>query len=157
MLLRMAIIDTPNYLPFPEGDPDNYKPGSSMWPVMDPVSPDGNYVKDLVVSFERLASGEGVPLHIHTTEELLIVDEGEVEAHLGDERRVVGPGAVIFVPSGTPHGFRNLSGGVVRLHAVVGRHIVGTQMLDRLPRPGTEGQPPQPARIDDFRKFINAL
>lgn len=113
-------------------------------------------MKDIVLNFEYLADGEGIPLHLHTGPEVLIIDEGEAEAFLGDESRIVGPGAVIFVPPGTPHGFRNVSGGTVRLHAVFREHIVGTRMLDRLPAPGTEGRPPQPARIDDFRAFIEA-
>ncbi|MEV4890447.1 cupin domain-containing protein [Nonomuraea sp. NPDC055795] len=136
----MTIIDRPDYRPFP----DPAKPLSRTWPVMDPVRADGNYVKDIVLNFEHLADGEGIPLHRHTGEEVLIIDEGEAEAFLGDETRLVGPGAVIFVPPGTPHGFRNASGAVVRLHALFREHVVGTQIDGR------------PASLDDFRLITDA-
>ncbi|WP_214318097.1 cupin domain-containing protein [Nonomuraea sediminis] len=148
----MTIISDLEYVPFPP-DPHNYKPESRHSLVIDPARPDGTYVKDLVLNFERLAAGEIIPVHVHTNEEVLIIDEGEAEAFYDGEWQPVGPGAVIMVPPGVAHGFRNRSGGSVRLHAVFAGRIVGTQLLERSPAPGTEDDPlPAPSLID-FRKL----
>lgn len=146
----MTIVDNVEYLPFPP-DPHNYKPNSRYSLVVDRARPDGAYVKDLVLNFEYLAAGEIIPVHVHTNEEVLIVDEGEAEAFYDGEWRPVGPGAVILVPPGVAHGFRNKSGGSVRLHAVFNGHVVGTQLLERSPAPGTEDAPLPPASLIDFR------
>ncbi|MFC5827757.1 cupin domain-containing protein [Nonomuraea insulae] len=146
----MTIISHVDYAPFP-ADPHNYKPDSRYSLVLDPVRQDGAYVKELVLNFEHLASGEMIPIHVHTNEEVLIVDEGEAEAHYDGEWQPVGPGAVILVPSGVAHGFRNTSGGRVKLHAVFAGHVVGTRLLERSPAPGTENEPLPPPSLIDFR------
>lgn len=146
----MTIITHLDYAPFP-ADPHNYKPDSRYSLVLDPVRPDGAYVQELVLNFEHLASGEMIPIHVHTNEEVLIVDEGEAEAYYDGEWQPVGPGAVILVPSGVAHGFRNKSGGRVRLHAVFAGHVVGTRLLERSPAPGTENEPLPPPSLIDFR------
>ncbi|GAA3119310.1 hypothetical protein [Streptosporangium carneum] len=48
--------------------------------MLDPVRPDGGYVKDPVLNFEYLAAGEVVPVHVHSDEEVPVIDEGEAEA-----------------------------------------------------------------------------
>ncbi|WP_166173809.1 cupin domain-containing protein [Rubrobacter tropicus] len=53
--------------------------------------------------------GGGAPQpHVHTREdETLILLEGEVTVTIGDERRAVFPGDVVFFPRGVPHSFTN--------------------------------------------------
>ncbi len=150
MLVGMTVIQKPEYRRFP-ADPHNHKPNSRYSLVLDPVRPDGRYVKDLVVNFEHLASDEVIPVHAHTNEEVLIIDEGEAEAFYDGEWRPVRPGSVILVPPGVAHGFRNRSGSGVRLHAVFAGHVVGTRLLERSPAPGTEDDPLPPPYIIDFR------
>lgn len=152
----MAIINRVKYIPFPD-DPHNYKPNSRYSMVLDGARPDGAYVKDLVLNFELLAPGEVIPVHEHTNEEVLIVDDGEAEAFYDGEWQPVGPGSVILVPPGIAHGFRNTSGGVLRLHAVFGGHVVGTRLLERSPAPGTEHEPLPPPSMLDFRKFVDEV
>jgi mannose-6-phosphate isomerase-like protein (cupin superfamily) len=53
------------------------------------------------------APGKGPRLHTHPYDEVLIVLEGEANAFAGDEERQVGPGDVVIVPAGEPHGFLN--------------------------------------------------
>ncbi|MEV0248390.1 cupin domain-containing protein [Nocardia sp. NPDC050712] len=150
----MSILSVSDYTAFPP-DPHNHKPNSRYSLVIDPARPDGAYVKDLVLNFEELAAGEIIPVHLHTNEEVLIVDEGEAEAFYDGEWHRVGPGSVILVPAGTAHGFRNTSGGMVRLHAVFAGHVLGTQLLERSPAPGTEDLPLPPPAIIDFRELLS--
>jgi len=53
--------------------------------------------------------GGGAPQpHLHTREdETLLLLEGRVEVTIGDERRSVEPGDVVFFPRGVPHSFHN--------------------------------------------------
>ncbi|MEU7897739.1 cupin domain-containing protein [Nonomuraea sp. NPDC049152] len=149
----MSIITRVDYRPFPE-DPHNYKPNSLHSLVLDPARPDGRHVKNLVLNFEHLAPDEIIPVHVHTNEEVLIIDEGEAEAFYDGQWQPVGPGAVILVPPGVSHGFRNRSGRKVRLHAVFAGSVVGTRLLERSPAPGTEEEPVPPPSIIDFRAFV---
>ncbi|MEU7004564.1 cupin domain-containing protein [Nonomuraea sp. NPDC046570] len=150
----MTIIKRLEYASFPE-DPHNYKPNSRYSLVLDPARPDGAYVKDLVLNFEFLAPDEIIPVHVHSNEEVLIVDEGEAEAFYDGEWQPVGPGSVILVPPGVAHGFRNVSGGGVRLHAVFAGHVVGTRLLERSPAPGTEDEPLPSPYLVDFRELVD--
>jgi mannose-6-phosphate isomerase-like protein (cupin superfamily) len=48
-----------------------------------------------------------VPLHAHSREdELWYVIEGEIAFTVGDETRVGGPGAVVYIPRDVPHSFQ---------------------------------------------------
>jgi len=52
----------------------------------------------------------GAPLHLHREEdEMFYVVEGEVAYTAGEEEHLVGPGAVVMIPAGTPHTFQILS------------------------------------------------
>ncbi|MCE7987433.1 MAG: cupin domain-containing protein [Caldilinea sp. CFX5] len=151
----MAIITERAYRPIvDEGDPDDYRPNSNIAMVLDPSRPDGQYVNGVMVLFERMAPGDCIPLHVHTIEELIIIDEGSAEVTLGQERRTVGAGAVVFIPAGVPHGTRNLGAAVLRLHAVFPSHELPIQYLERNPAPGTEGNAPQPPITYDMRAWV---
>lgn len=139
----MAIVVDRRYEPLLD-DPDDYRPNSQIALVCDPETPSGEFVHDLVVLFENLAAGDRIPLHTHPMEEVIIIEEGSAEVTLGDERRVVEPGAVVFIPVGKPHGVRNATERLVRLHGVFPSSVVALQYIERNPAPGTEGDPPQP-------------
>jgi quercetin dioxygenase-like cupin family protein len=52
--------------------------------------------------------GAFVPPHVHTLEdEIVLVEEGELEVHLGGSVVRAGPGTVLNLARGTYHGFRN--------------------------------------------------
>jgi len=141
----MAIIETRQYRQMVyEDDPDDYRPNSSVAVVLDPARPDGEYVKNLAVLFEQIAPGDRIPLHTHTIEEVLIIDEGMAEVTLGDQCKVVGPGAVIYIPVNAVHGTRNAGEGTLRVHAIFPSPVITIKYLERNPAPGTEGNPPQP-------------
>lgn len=150
----MAIVIERAYRPIvDEGDPDDYRPNSSMAMVLDPTRPAGDYVNGLMVLFECMAPGDRIPLHVHTIEELIIVDEGSAEVTLGQEQRTVGAGAVIFIPAGVPHSTRNLGSTVLLMHAVFPSHRLPIQYLERNPAPSTEGNAPQPPITYDMRAW----
>lgn len=58
--------------------------------------------------FESLDQpGYGPPRHIHNREdETFHIQSGEVEFWMDGQRRLEGPGSVVFVPRGTEHTFR---------------------------------------------------
>lgn len=48
------------------------------------------------------------PPHTHPNEEMVIVREGTLQAHVNGEEVVVGPGSVLFYASMQPHGVKNI-------------------------------------------------
>lgn len=150
----MGIVEERVYQPLAhEEDPDDFRPDSELAMVLDPSDEEGPFCERLTVFYERIAPGDRIPLHQHTVEEVLFVDEGRIEARVGDERRVVGPGATVFVPARAPHGFENVGGGVARVHAVFPQPEVTIRYLERNPAPGTEGDAPQPPIGLNVREF----
>jgi len=58
------------------------------------------------------------PPHRHPNEELVIVQEGTVEALVQGEWKKVGPGSVIFNASNQLHGLRNVGSGPATYHVI---------------------------------------
>jgi quercetin dioxygenase-like cupin family protein len=151
----MGIVDKWEYMPLAmEEDPDDYRPDSKLAVIIDPAEPGGKYVQRLTVFKEKIAPGDQIPLHQHTIEEVFFVDEGEIEVRLGEERNVVEPGAIVFIPARTPHGFKNVGETVARIHAVFPEQEISIRYLERNPAPGTEGDDPQPPISFDIRELI---
>jgi len=151
----MGIVDKWEYMPLAmEEDPDDYRPDSKLAVIVDPAESDDNYVQGLTVFKEKIAPGDKIPLHQHTIEEVLFVDEGEIEVRLGEDRKVVEPGAIVFIPARTPHGFKNLGATVAQIHAVFPAREIAIRYLERNPAPGTEGDDPQPPVAFDIRELI---
>ncbi len=151
----MGIVDKWEYMPLAmEEDPDDYRPDSELAVVVDPAKSGGNYVQGLTVFKEKIAPGDKIPLHQHTIEEVLFVDEGEIEVRLGEERNVVEPGAIVFIPAKTPHGFKNVGETVAQIHAVFPVQEISIRYLERNPAPGTDDDDPQSPIAFDIRKLI---
>lgn len=150
----MAVVDDLMYQPLiDETDPDDYRPNSSPAVVIDPTG-ESSFARNLAVLFERMASGDRIPLHTHTIDEVIFIDEGMGEVTVGDERRTVNSGAVVFVPAGAPHGTRNLGDDVLSLHAVFPSEVITIAYLERNPAPGTESAPPQPPFSLNLRTLL---
>ena len=152
---QLAIVEPPELHPVNElpggADPDDFRPGSQLAFVFDPTAKDGSHVRSLSFIFEECGPGERVPLHRHSTDEAIVLDEGVAEVVLGAERRLVQAGTVVFVPAGTPHYWGNPGSGVLRGHGVFPTDVLDIEYLGRNPAPGTEGEAPQPAFSIDLR------
>jgi hypothetical protein len=83
----LAIVDPPELHPVNElpggADPDDFRPGSQLAFVFDPTAKDGSHVRSLSFIFEECGPGESVPLHRHSTDEAIVLDEGVAEVVLG--------------------------------------------------------------------------
>jgi hypothetical protein len=149
-----AIIDPPTLSPCVDvEDPDDYRPDSSWAAAVDPLSSDGVYVSDACVMIDEVAPGDIVPLHTHTTYEVIYVDHSSVEVQLGAELRIAEPGAILFDPPGVPHRARALTE-AVRLIGFFPTTVVEITYQERNPAPGTEGDPPQPSVTFDVRSTL---
>lgn len=57
--------------------------------------------------FVDSAPGRGPSLHRHDYDEVFIVQEGRATMTAGDRQIEAGPGDIVVVPAGVPHGFVN--------------------------------------------------
>ena len=62
--------------------------------------------------------GDGPALHRHDYDELFIVQEGQATFTAAGREIVAGPGHVVVVPAGQPHGFVNSGDGPLRQIAI---------------------------------------
>lgn len=151
----MAIVEDREYVSLASfDDPDDYRPNSELAIVIDPARSSGDFVSGLTVFYERIAPGDRIPRHEHTCEEVFFLDEGRLEAALGDDRRIIEPGAVVFIPARTAHGFRNVGEETAHIHAVFPSREVAIRYLERNPAPGTEGDEPAPPVAFDIRELL---
>jgi mannose-6-phosphate isomerase-like protein (cupin superfamily) len=92
--------------------------------------------------------GGQVPWHSQEQEEVYFVIEGTAEMCLGGERRTLGGGQAVYIPSGVFHQITNVGGAPLRMiycYGPAGDVAHWRQELDgTLPRPGA-GAPPLPA------------
>ncbi len=79
------------------------------------------------------------------------------DARLGEEKRRVGAGSVIFIPAGTPHGTANAGEVPLEIHAVFPATTIEIAMLERNPAPGTEADAPRRSRYDLRTGEVEAL
>jgi quercetin dioxygenase-like cupin family protein len=77
--------------------------------------PLGSAVSVIVVD---AAPGEGPALHRHPYPETFVVQAGRVRFALGDGSVEAEAGHLVVVPPGTPHGFRSLGPGRLRMVAI---------------------------------------
>jgi quercetin dioxygenase-like cupin family protein len=87
---------------------------------------DGDLLRLSLVSFR---AGARTELHVHDSDQLLIVHQGTGEVGTAEMRAEVGPGDVIFTPSGEPHFHGAAEGGSMSHFVVMARH--GTTELYR--------------------------
>ena len=142
----MSIVERTSLEPM-VGDPDDHRPRTRWGLIVDPGDPNGR-VDSLAFIRESIARGDSIPLHTHDVDEAITVLAGQAEARLGSGRRRLGPGAVIFIPAGTPHGTANVGDDVLDIQAVFPATSIEIAMIERNPAPGTEGRAPQRSRYD---------
>lgn len=59
---------------------------------------------------QRMADGHKNPMHTQTTEEVMVMLEGEVNVTVDGVNAVLSAGDTLIVPANTPHGIENTSG-----------------------------------------------
>jgi len=100
----------------------------------------------------RVPPGFAAPPHIHeASDEAFLVLDGEFEGFCGDQAWQAGPGSLVFLPHGIPHGFHISTEDRGRLIVIVSPGgfdqfvaAAGEPAADlRLPEP----VPPDPARL----------
>ena len=125
----MSILDGYTMEPM-VGDPDDHRP-NTRWSLTTDPGDDRGRVDSLAIIREAIA-----------------ILDGEGVARLGDERRQVRTGAVVFIPAGTPHGTVNGGATALEILAVFPSTTIEIAMLERNPAPGTEGDAPRRSRYD---------
>ena len=55
----------------------------------------------------RVVPGASAPLHSHTVEETMLVQEGRVWVKVGEEEHTLGPGHTVIIPANAPHAWGN--------------------------------------------------
>lgn len=89
------------YIPADAGEVISFMGMDLVWKIVrEPTSG--------ILTFVQIAPpGGGVPMHIHHNEdECIYLMEGSLRFQLGDEAFDVAEGDTVFMPKGTPHGFR---------------------------------------------------
>lgn len=91
----------------------------------------------------------GAPPHIHEIEdELFYVLEGEFSFTCGEETFLAKPGAVVVLPKGKPHAFKNTGGTTGRMMNTItpGGFEQFFEEVDQLPKNG----PPDPVTLSNL-------
>jgi mannose-6-phosphate isomerase-like protein (cupin superfamily) len=70
---------------------------------------------DLSVGLYRLEAGAKDPQSPHTEDEVYYVVSGQARIHVGEEKRTVGPGSVVFVAADVIHRFVDITEDLVVL------------------------------------------
>jgi quercetin dioxygenase-like cupin family protein len=141
-------------------DPDDYRPRSRWRLVADPGGPAGA-VQDLCLMVQEVAAGDVIPLHRHSTDEMLIILEGRAEVTLAEERLEMSAGSTLFVPKTAVHGLRNVGDGPLSFHAIFPTVMLDIERLGRNAAPGTESKTPSHTMYDavtgDFWEVADEL
>jgi quercetin dioxygenase-like cupin family protein len=98
-----------------------------------------------------MPKGFGPPLHVHESEdELMVILDGEISFRSGEVEFVGGPGATVWLPHGAPHTFQVLSevARAVTVTAAPTGHPVFENMVVELGTLTPEAVMPQPVEID---------
>jgi len=74
--------------------------------------------------------GDGAPLHRHTYDELFLVQDGQCCFTVADQTVEAGPGQLVLIPAGAPHGFTNIGDANMRLVAIHAAPRVEIEWLD---------------------------
>lgn len=68
----------------------------------------GAPAQDIILIRGTIKPGFGHEFHYHTDrEEFLYILSGSIEQWVGEEKRILGPGEVVYVPAGVVHGSYN--------------------------------------------------
>jgi quercetin dioxygenase-like cupin family protein len=72
--------------------------------------------------------------HTHPNEEMVIVKEGTLQAHVNGQEIVVGPGSVLFFASMQPHAVQNIGDTPATYHVINWKSAVTAPADKKIPR-----------------------
>lgn len=99
----------------------------------------------------RVPPGFAPPPHVHqASDEAFLVLDGEVEGFCGDRAWQAGPGSLVFLPHGIPHGFHVSQASPGRIIVVVSPGGFD-QFVAAAGRPADDLRLPEPASPDPVR------
>lgn len=59
--------------------------------------------QNLMLSYLEMAEGAEVPVHEHPHEQAGVLLKGKMQLTIGEETRILEPGALFFIPPNVPH------------------------------------------------------
>ena len=75
--------------------------------------------------------------HTHPNEEMVIVREGTLQAHVNGKEIVVGPGSVLFFASMQPHAVQNIGDTAATYHVINWKTAATPEGFKKTPQPPT--------------------
>jgi quercetin dioxygenase-like cupin family protein len=105
----------------------------------------------LTIADHRMPAGFAPPPHIHrASDEAFLVMDGELEGFCGEQAWRAGPGSLVYLPHGIPHGFTVSAAGPGRIIVVVTPGGFD-QFVAAAGGPARELRLPEPAAPDPVR------
>lgn len=84
----------------------------------------GTGTKSTAVVYFEIEPGFRLGTHTDSSEEILLILEGEAEVSLGDERGRLSAGEMALVPAMVPHGLRNAGDETVRVVGFFSSNVI---------------------------------
>jgi quercetin dioxygenase-like cupin family protein len=132
------------------GWPGHPSPGATFFLKVDPKSGGSSH---LVFGTGDLAPGEKIDAHRHPgADEILFLQTGTAEVHLGNSTRVVHGGATVFIPANTWISVSNIGSDVISLAFVFSAPGFEEFMRDASVREGEKNVPLSKSEDEEIQK-----
>src|SRR5688572_16617745 len=132
--------------------------GTRLWVLGDLVTlkVTGRETGGALCVFEELVQPQaGPPPHVHLKEEeTFAVIDGTFSLTHGDRAVTATPGAVVYIPRGTVHSFKNIGESPGRLLVSISPAGLEECFLNEIGHPCTDPNKPVPASEADVRKLL---
>ena len=126
-------------------------------PMTIKVDPANGGSKHLVVGTEDVPPGKTIPVHKHShCDELVILLQGKGTAALGDKRREVSAGAMIFIPQDEWVGLENTGQETIRVVFVFSELGFDKYLRATSVPEGQEVEPFSPSELTEVRRKFRA-
>ena len=138
------------------GWPGHPEPGPTFALKVDPKNGGSS---QLVFGTEEMPPGDKIDTHRHPgADEILFLQTGMAEVHLGDSVRIVHGGATVFIPANTSISVSNVGNDVIDLAFVFSAPGFEEFMRDASAREGDKNTPLSKAENDDLEnKHLHAV
>jgi quercetin dioxygenase-like cupin family protein len=138
------------------GWPGHLAPGATFFLKVDPKNGGSSH---LVFGTEDLAPGEKIDAHRHPgADEILFLQTGTAEVHLGSSMRMVHGGATVFIPANTWISVSNIGSDVISLAFVFSAPGFEEFMRDASVREGEKNIPLSKSEDEEIqRKHSHAV